>query len=401
MDKIKDLILYENENTRLDFKLSEYIKPEFSAFLKDILSMANAETIEPRYIIIGLKPKSTGDRGIIGIPKELTDSSTYQQLIYENIEPELSVDYQPFRFEDKILGVFKISNCIDQPYIMKKDYGDNKNKLHKGDSFIRKGTHQTRLLRSDLDIIYKTKLNPGYFNEDFLIGFKGTNYNNTIELPVIKEIELPSEKKKKKIIEILEKKRYEEEKLKKFGIDPKSILLRDSLPWNFNPFGGGKPYEDRDIETLEENLKNISQTYIEHDYYYLFEECSHKITLELINIGSQYIEDATIQIIVSKVDGLLISDKIYLEPKSNNPLEYKIDIQSSLYYPRVDEEYGEYIIRQNLRDIAHQLKVEVFSEPLRLVILPEMSGQIIEFSVKLFAKNINKAIEKSLKILVI
>ena len=154
MNELDDLIMFENENTRLDFKLTEYTKPEYSALLKDIISMANANTSESRYLIIGLKPKSNGDRGIIGIQNELTDPSTYQQLIIENIEPELYVEYSAYRFEDKIMGVFKIQNCINQPYLMKKDYGDNKNKLRKGDGFIRKGTHQTRIMRADFDSFY-------------------------------------------------------------------------------------------------------------------------------------------------------------------------------------------------------------------------------------------------------
>jgi hypothetical protein len=400
MDDLNNLIMFENENTRLDFKLTEYIKPEFSAFLKDIISMANANTNESRYIIIGLKPKSNGDRGIIGIEKELTDPSTYQQLINENIEPELQVEYYPYKFEDKILGVIKISNCNNQPYLFKKDYGDIKNKLHKGDGFIRKGSHQTRILRVDLDNFYNAKMNSGYFTEEILLGFKGTNYSDTLELKPLDNLKYPSEIQKAKITNILNQKLKEKEKLEKFGIKNDFFNIRDSLARSFVPFGGGIPYENRDIETLEKNLKNVSKTYRDEDYYYVFEKKSHKINLDLINLGTRYIEDATIQIYIKKDEGLLIADQIYQKPVEDNPLKYNLNFSNNIGYPRVEEEEDKYIITQGLRDIAHQLKIEVFSESLRVVIFPPMLNKTISLSIKLFGKNLAFPLEKSLKILI-
>lgn len=37
MEELLDLILFENENTRLDFKRDEYKKEDYSSFLKDVL----------------------------------------------------------------------------------------------------------------------------------------------------------------------------------------------------------------------------------------------------------------------------------------------------------------------------------------------------------------------------
>lgn len=401
MDSLDDLIKFENENTRLDFKLTEYTKPEFSAFLKDVISLANANTTEPRYIIIGLKPKSNGDRGIIGIENELTDPSIHQQLINENIEPELYVEYTPYRFQDKILGVFKIPSCTNQPYLMKKDYGDNKNKLRKGDGFIRKGTHQTRITRVDLDSFYESRANLSLFSGEILIGFKGTNFSDTLELNALSNLKFPSEIQKAKITNILNKKKAEKEKLDKFGIKDNLFDIRDSIARSLVPFGGGLPYENRDIETLEKNLKNVSNTYREEDYYYVFEKKSHKVNFELINLGTKYIEDATIQIYIQKEEGLLIADRIYLEPKDDNPLNYNLSFSNNFGYPRVEEVDDKYIITHSLRDIAHQLKVEVFSESLRIVLFPPLIGKSFNLSVKIFAKNIASPIEKILKITVI
>ncbi|MEG0695856.1 MAG: putative DNA binding domain-containing protein [Algoriella sp.] len=57
-----DLILYENENTSLDFKKTEYRKENYEEFLKDIISFANANSKGIKYIIIGVKDQSDGER---------------------------------------------------------------------------------------------------------------------------------------------------------------------------------------------------------------------------------------------------------------------------------------------------------------------------------------------------
>src|SRR5690554_2160822 len=165
MEDLLDLILYENENTRLDFKRDEYKKEDFVPLLKDVLSMANAFSSQDKFIIIGLKPISPDERGLKGIDGELTDAATFQQLVHENIEPEIAIDYFPFPLENIKLGVIKISNCNNPPYLMKKDYGNGKRKLFKGEGFVRKGTHQTRLTRSDFDRHFKNRLDDNYFNE--------------------------------------------------------------------------------------------------------------------------------------------------------------------------------------------------------------------------------------------
>ena len=155
MINFDDLIKYENENTSLDFKAIQYKKGQHEDLIKDIMSMANADVENDRYIIIGVSHKSSGDREILNIKKgDFIDSAIYQQIIRENIEPDIKLDYSPYKYKSKLLGIFKISGCSDKPYTMKKDFG----KLKKGDSFIRKGTHEPRMTRRDLDIIIEKKI---------------------------------------------------------------------------------------------------------------------------------------------------------------------------------------------------------------------------------------------------
>lgn len=141
MKELEDTIRFENENTNLDFKAIQYKKEKYDSFLKDIIAMANAKSSEDRFIIVGVNLKANGDRDIIGIGEDFVDEAIYQQIITENIEPELDFNYYPYEIDGIKLGVFRIYNCFNPPYMLKKDFG----KLNKGDSFIRKGSHQTRL----------------------------------------------------------------------------------------------------------------------------------------------------------------------------------------------------------------------------------------------------------------
>ncbi len=142
MNCIDELIRYENENSSLDFKVVQYTKDKHEDLIKDILSMANANVEGEKYIIVGVKHKTSNDRDIIGIKKEdFSDSATYQQLIRENIEPDILIEYSPYEIDGKYVGIFRIKEANNKPYMMKKDFGK---KLKKGDCFIRKGVFKLR-----------------------------------------------------------------------------------------------------------------------------------------------------------------------------------------------------------------------------------------------------------------
>mgnify|MGYP000922978804 FL=1 len=88
------------------------------------MSMANADFESNRYIIIGVKLRNNGEREFLGINKdEFIDQANYQQIVRENIEPDIPLEYFPYDVNGVSLGVFCISNCKDKPYMMRKDYG--------------------------------------------------------------------------------------------------------------------------------------------------------------------------------------------------------------------------------------------------------------------------------------
>ena len=89
---IDDIIEYDEESTNLDFKKEEYHKSDYASLIKDISSMANALNSETKRIVIGIKHRPGEDKEFIGIEK-LTDQATLENVIQENIEPNINFKY--------------------------------------------------------------------------------------------------------------------------------------------------------------------------------------------------------------------------------------------------------------------------------------------------------------------
>tara|TARA_R110001606_G_C15309049_1_gene643424 strand:+ start:117 stop:1304 length:1188 start_codon:yes stop_codon:yes gene_type:complete len=390
---LEEIIEFENENTELDFKSIQYVKNNYENLLKDLISMANAKTDNERYIIIGVKHKANGDRDILGIEDDFIDDATYQQIVNQNIEPELNFIYYPFDFKGKTLGIFKIFDCTNPPYMMKK----SKVKLKIGDSFIRKGSHQTRLTRKDLDYFIEKRFSLDNFNGEIAFYFDKIG-NKEFSIRPIPIERSPSEKAKKKILEIIKPK---EDSISKTPKHLKSSFanFEHSIP------GMSTPYEKRSIKTLKGNLKNIEETYREDDLYFMYEESSHKFNFTILNLNDSYLEDAMIEIKVSNKN-IYICEEIHSKPVENNHLLGVYSSQMTLSYeklnyPSIKKIENEYIIRENIGNLKHQIEQLAFNVPLRILLNPNSIGENIKIDIKIFGKNLKKPIRDNLIIKVI
>ena len=385
MNNYDNLIKYENENISLEFKAIQYKKDQHEDLIKDIMSMANADVENDRYIIIGVNHKSSGDREILNIKeRDFIDSAKYQQIIRENIEPGIKLEYFSHKYEGKLLGILKISNCFDQPYTMKKDFGT----LKKGDRFIRKGTHVSRTMRRDLDVIIEKKIKKDRFDGKIQLSFSGYISSQEIELMAISEIKLPSQRAAEKIKSIIKEKKQLAKMKTPFG-------LQLGIPaYPLAPI----PYEQRTLEELQKNLKVVGQTYHDDDRYEYFELNSHKINISILNEGHKYIEDASIQLQIKKIQGLFIADKVYEKPKF---VIAHVPSYESMNYPEVNYTKSSIVIYQAIGDVKHRLPINAFKVPIRIMFLDQLVGKIVEIKCKIFGKNIIEPLNKTLKIKVI
>ncbi len=176
-----DYINNEFENEFLDFKLNIYdwsITKCKEDFLIDVISLANSTSKGEKYIITGAKVKPDGERIIQGIEiAKVKDSAIYQELVTENIEPSISIEFKILDYNNYKFGIFKIFNCDDKPYLLKKKYGDLENGFIK----VRKGSRNTNISRYLLDSIYKLKI-PERISNFKISGIVDTKISDTIYL---------------------------------------------------------------------------------------------------------------------------------------------------------------------------------------------------------------------------
>lgn len=388
MTSLEQLIIEEFEGSSLDFKAIQYRGEKMEDFLVDVISMANAKTRKAKYIVVGVKAYPNGTKNFLGISDDFVDEATYQQIIYENVEPEIKIDYFPISVNGVQLAVFHIDDCDNPPYMLKKNYG----KLKKGDAFIRKGTHQTRVTRKDIDDFYRLIKEEQQRIRDIEITAQ-INGVTTTEINPIRELQFPSDDAAEKIKKILLEK---EEKLNQM---PSNRLMLDIDLHQI----GETPYEKRSTKTLKENLNSVKETYSEQDLYYLFEKRSHKINFKLIHTGSVYLEDASIEIELEKSEGLIVVEKIVNKPDSRSWLDklhrpFIPQNFENIDYPQITTTETKYKIFDSVGNIKHLIECYAFQTPVRLVLTEDYPINSLSFSIKMFGKTLEKPVTKIIEL---
>jgi hypothetical protein len=120
-----------------------------------------------------------------------------------------------------------------------------------------------------------------------------------------------------------------------------------------------------------------------------------------LNEGDKYIEDASIQLQIKKIQGLLIPEKIYKEPTNNFTKIMTASPYESMNYPEVDSTGTPIVIYQKIGDIKHHLPIDAFKVPIRIVFLDQLAGKVIEIKCKIFGKNLIEPLTETLKIKII
>ena len=384
MSNIEWLVNYEREGTKLDFKKEQYQKEKYHDLIKDIMSMANSPVDGKKYIIVGVKDKPDGTKEYYSVPKdEFIDQATYQQVIRENVEPTIDFSYYPLEMEGITLGVFEIDNCINPPYMMKKDY---KGLLKKGECFVRKGSQQERMTRRDLDEIYQHK-SKVMFNGKITIGFN-KNLEQKLTIEGKRNPKSPSQEAKEEIESILTKRKVDQT----FGIT--HPLERLGYLTDVHNMFASTPYEKRKTDVLEKNLKEVRDTYFAHDWYYYGEEMSEKLNLTIRNDGDQYLEDVSIVLeIPSK--SFVVMEKIYNKPQSGFMV---LPSTMTFDYPNVIKEEDKYVVEVKIGDLRHKQNTVAFNDELRVYFGPKSLNQCYKWSYTIFAKNLPNPISGELTV---
>lgn len=376
MRNLDDLIQFENEGNSLDFKKLEYHKQNHQELIKDIISLANAKTEGNRYIIIGIKAFPNGKKEFHGIDN-FKDDAIYQQLLHENVEPDLDFEYLPYNFEELTYGVFEIRNCNNAPYLLKKNYAN----LKAGDGFIKKGSHKLPLKRNDLDYYYSKRFSESKFSGEVEIT-PVVDGKKTAKVPIFrKSVQYPSEKAAEKI----------EQHIKRL----ENNEIPDRLPI-INGVFLKNPQAKKSIPELKEELENVQVKHFNQDLYYFFEVDGFELNFQILNVGPNYIEDGYIEVIFEEKENLRIAEEVFRNPSDANDA---YSVWQKIDYPEVIETDIGYVISLHCGDIRHQIPTEIFSSPLKLMIYPD-SDPVLNISVMVHGKNLDNPIKKEIKLIV-
>jgi len=386
---LRDVVRYENEHSALDFKAVQYRKDSHEDFLTDVLAMANANVLGDRHIIVGVKHHADGTRDLLGIKTaDFVDPAIYQDLVRANIEPHLDLEYFSIELDGTLLGVIRISGCDHQPYLMKKDFG----RLRTGDGFIRKGSHQTRLTRSDLDQIIAA----GPKDAELVVSLSPSVDVLELAVPALNKVELASDRAADKIRAILREREEQRRNPGLAGFGP-GVLAGITMP----SILGGTPYHLRSDDELRKNLGNIKDTYKEDDLYELFEKHASRLNVYIRNTGTQYVEDVAVELRIPAEPGITVAERIHPAPDHS-----ALGVMASLStfsmlmsrYPQVVINGKHILIRNQLGAIKHHRTTPAFAEPLRIALSTEIVGRTLPLDFVILAKNLRAPTRRQLQL---
>ncbi len=403
---IDEIVRYEGEGTGLDFKRTQYAKAQHEALLKDVLSMANAHIAGDRHIVCGVSAPPGGPREIRGIPaEEVVDAATYQQLVHENIEPDLAVDYAAHTVDGVTVAVLRITSCTERPYAMRKKF----QALEHGHMWIRKGTQNMPIRRADLERIYAERAARAATPDlagAVSLGFDAPGFPAAIAVPTASRAAveaLPSRRAAARIRAILDARRRVAGSAKASVAD---ALARSSLG-SLSAMGGPVPYEQRSTETLEANLRKVAETYAEHDTYETFTRLAHPLNLVLRNDGTAHLEAVRVDVEVPVADGVLVAEQEPSEPAEYGPggirLSYPILRRfGERGYPSVARD-GRVVrlVDDRVGDVRHQTAVPVFAVPVPILLTERAAGCTLPLTCTVHARNLPRPIRRTLTLTVI
>ncbi|OEU72704.1 MAG: hypothetical protein BA869_01435 [Desulfuromonadales bacterium C00003107] len=192
MDKaLFERLLYEEENSLLDFKEGQYRfvkagEDEKSELLKDILGFANAWRRSEAYILIGVEDIRGGRGNVKGIADaEHLDDHSLQQFVNNLTNRPVRFHYEAFGFESKQVGIIRIEEQA-RPIYLKRDYG----KLKKEKIYVRRGSSTDPTKPASPEEIAQMGASPGQPTAEILVEFADTNGDNALGKHIALETEI-------------------------------------------------------------------------------------------------------------------------------------------------------------------------------------------------------------------
>ena len=385
MSKLKDLVQFENANSALAFRRTPYEAEDSETLLIDVLALANAPVSGSRFLVLGAYDKAGAKRRLKGVDRNAVPRliESYRQTVNDYVEPALKLSLRSIAIQNRTLAVIVLHDCENQPYILSQNVSG---RLRKGDGWIRRGVHQTRLGRADLKNMFRTQTLTGTMGCELQVVFEGSALSPNLELPVLPVSMKPSELARQRIHGLLEAKKAAHERL------GKTDTWMDRLAFA-RIHGADQPYETQSPMTLLSQLEQTEKDNEAADHYYENELRAHKVNFAVVNLGDGPLNSGSIIFEMPEMDGIAIAERIY-PPVGvpNNAIPEG--------YPKVEKGKGRIQIMAQLGRVDPGVHLTVFGQSLRLMLREPALRKNLPIQFQIFGKELREPVTGSLNVTV-
>ncbi|MDJ0813299.1 MAG: ATP-binding protein [Woeseiaceae bacterium] len=385
MNRLARIVRSATPSTAVKFCKQPYGKSGVEQFLRDVIAMANAAVDGPRYIITGVELDAEGRRCMHGVNRgDFSGKPAYQALANEHIEPPIRIQYQPVSVDGEQVGVFEIADCQDRPYMMRIDYSET---LRRGDAFARIKTNAVKLGRRQLQALFEKKFQDSVSATSIEIGFPGEIIHKDLHVMTHSLAQLPSAVAGAKLHELIEAKQQ-------VAVTATNTFLERLT--HARLFGSDCPYENRSVEEIHDEMRQIERRYRDHDNHFLFEERATLVQLVLLNQGNEKLNDASLTLVMPKHPALHVGAELPRIPRDDEFIERTPGEQAG--YPSVSVHDNSVQVSVKLGDIEPGEPTEVFELPLRICVGNELEGRRTGIRYALHAHNLRSAAKGKLRL---
>ena len=386
MDHLAKLITSACPGPGIQFRKQPYGAGNLRDFLRDAMALANASVEGPRYIVIGMDFDGQGRRQIHPVgDKDFSGKPAYRKLLRDHIEPPLKVNHEAVTVDGKQVGVFRIGDCRDRPYMMRVDFSEE---LRRGDAYMRVNESAIKMGRRQLQMLFEKKFQDSVSGNRIEVGFPGEIIHKHLNLGCQSLDELPSAVAASKLEQLIKI------QLNSRNTGSTSIMARLV---HARLFGSDDPYVSRSPDELMQEMEQIRHKYETQDREFLFETNAQRIQLVLYNQGHEPVVDASLVLVFPNDPDLYVADR---PPKTQQDGVF-VDraAEDTAAYPDVSVLDNSVHIKCKLSSVAPGEPVEVFGSPLRICPGPGLRGRKFGIRYSLQGRNLRTPAKGQLRLL--
>jgi len=386
MDHLAKLITSASPGPGIQFRKQPYGAGNLRDFLRDAMALANASVEGPRYIVIGMDFDGQGRRQIHPVgDKDFSGKPAYRKLLRDHIEPPLKVNHEAVTVDGKQVGVFRIGDCQDRPYMMRVDFSEE---LRRGDAYMRVNESAIKMGRRQLQMLFEKKFQDSVSGNRIEVGFPGEIIHKHLNLGCQSLDELPSAVAASKLEQLIKI------QLNSRNTGSTSIMARLV---HARLFGSDDPYVSRSPDELMQEMEQIRHKYETQDREFLFETNAQRIQLVLYNQGHEPVVDASLVLVFPNDPDLYVADR---PPKTQQDGVF-VDraTEDTASYPDVSLLDNSVHIKCKLSSVPPGEPVEVFGSPLRICPGPGLRGRKFGIRYSLQGRNLRTPAKGQLRLL--